>query len=61
MKPDGTLVVRNEAKDLNDPDLKFTRQVYAEELKKSDKARERGDMNMGMGMGMGMGGMGGDF
>jgi len=60
MKADGTIVVRNESKDVNDPDLKFTKQVYSEELKKSDKARQKGDMNMGEGMGMGMGmGMGG--
>ena len=56
MKPDGTVVVRNEAKDVNDPDLDFVRRVYAEELKKSDTKRNKGDMNMGYGMGMSMGG-----
>lgn len=55
MKGDGSIVIRNEARDLNDPDLDFTRRVYMEELKKSDKKRERGSM---MGFGMGMGGMG---
>ena len=58
MKPDGSIVIRNEAKDANDPDLKFVQEVYAEELKKSDTKRKKGDMN-GMGMGDMMGGMGG--
>lgn len=56
MKPDGSIVIRNEAKDAHDPDLKFVQDVYAEELKKSDTKRKKGDMNS---MGMGMGGMGG--
>lgn len=56
MKGDGSIVIRNEARDVNDPDLEFTRRVYMEELKKSDKKREKGSM-MGFGMGgMGMGG-----
>jgi hypothetical protein len=55
MKGDGSIVIRNEARDVNDPDLDFTRRVYMEELKKSDKKRERGSM---MDFGMGMGGMG---
>jgi len=56
MKGDGSIVIRNEARDVNDPDLDFTRRVYSEELKKSDKKREKGSM-MGFGMGgMGMGG-----
>lgn len=60
MKADGSITVRNESRDLNDPDLEFTRRVYAEELKKSDKKRERGSMNnFGMeGMEGMMGGMG---
>ncbi|MFM1801877.1 MAG: hypothetical protein RJA81_1229, partial [Planctomycetota bacterium] len=45
MKPDGSIAVRNESRDLNDRDLDFTRRVYDEELKKSDKKRERGSMS----------------
>lgn len=57
MKPDGSIVIRNEAHDANDPDLDFARRVYNEEIKKSDTKREKGQMN-GMGYG-GEGGMGG--
>lgn len=59
MKPDGSIVIRNESKDANDPDLDFVKRVYQEELKKSDTKREKGSMN-GMGYGGDMGGgMGG--
>ena len=59
MKPDGSIVIRNEAHDAKDPDIDFARRVYNEEIKKSDTKRERGQMNgMGYGGEGGMGGMG---
>jgi len=60
MKPDGSIVIRNESHDAKDPDIDFARRVYNEEIKKSDTKRERGQMNgMGYGGEGGMGGMGG--
>jgi hypothetical protein len=59
MKPDGSIVIRNESHDAKDPDIDFARRVYNEEIKKSDTKRERGQMNgMGYGGEGGMGGMG---
>ncbi|MFO0910009.1 MAG: hypothetical protein U0794_16955 [Isosphaeraceae bacterium] len=56
MKPDGTVIVRNQANDIADAVRKDMAENYAREVKESSKRRES-SFGAGMGMYGGMGGM----